>query len=162
MTEYHPEQELCKKCGFCCDDTLFPHGTIEADEILPFGLVEIYEKGERSFKLPCPHFNGLCTIYHQGRPEVCDSFQCLLFEDVMVEETSLEEALQLVEQIKAQKKRMCQLLSAYPGKTLREKFRAFQRRHSDQRNSAEFKLSHKDLLTEWVLYNTRLKRFYID
>ena len=162
MPETDTEQELCKNCGFCCDSTLFPHATIEAGDVLPPGLPEVYEEGNPCFKLPCPYFNGLCTVYHEGRPAVCDTYKCTLLENFIEGEVCFEEATQLVAKIKDQKARINQLLLAYPGETLMERYKEFQRQNSALKDTAEFRLQNKDLLMEWVLFNTRLKRFSTD
>lgn len=152
-------QDLCKNCGFCCDDTLFPHATVKKDEILPPGLEEVSEEGKRHFKLPCPHFDGTCTIYHQGRPLVCATFQCPVLEQYSEGKLSFAEAAQLIAQLKAQKVRMNQLLSTYAGETITDRYNEFQRHHAEKANTVQFKLEHKKLLMEWVLYKTRLEKF---
>jgi len=162
LADTNTEQDLCKRCGFCCDDTLFPHASVKKDEVLPPGFEEVVEKKKRYFVLPCAHFNGICTIYHQKRPTICSSFQCLVLERVIKGENSYAEADQLIAQLKSQKARINQLLAAYPGATIADRYSEFQRRHAAHINTAEFKLQHKDLLMEWVLYKTRLKQFIAD
>ncbi|MGY8825388.1 MAG: YkgJ family cysteine cluster protein [Candidatus Latescibacterota bacterium] len=162
MADTNAEQDLCKNCGFCCDDTLFPHGSVKKDEVLPPGFEEVIEKGKRYFTLPCPHFNGTCTIYHQGRPKICGTFQCAVLEKSIAAEISFTEAAQFIAQIKTQKARLNQQLAAYPGATITDRYNEFQRQNSTVKNTAEFRLQHKDLLMEWVLFKTRLKRFNVD
>ena len=78
------EQEICIKCGFCCDGTFFSTATVEKGEkeFLPTLLQKRYirtEKGER-FKQPCPYFNKKCTIYDQKKAQICSSFRCQLLK----------------------------------------------------------------------------------
>jgi len=41
MTEINPEQELCKRCGFCCDGTLFRYAVVKDDDVLLPGMEEV-------------------------------------------------------------------------------------------------------------------------
>jgi len=158
MSETSAEQDLCKSCGFCCDDTLFPRAVVKKDEILFPGFEEEVEEGERHFKLPCPHFDGFCTIYEQ-RPHICQTFECSVLEQCSKGETSFDDAAQLIAQLKRQKARINQLLSSYPGATLADRYSEFKRQHAAELKSPQFRLAHKDLLMEWVLFKTRLKKF---
>jgi len=162
MSETNSEQDLCKGCGFCCDGTLFNHGTTKADEVLPPDIEEIFKKGKRCFKLPCPYFNGACTIYHQGRPSICGTFKCTVLKNFIAGEIQFAEATQLIDLIQSQKARIRQLLVAYAGETLSEQYKEFQRQNADRKNTPEFRLQHKNLLTEWALFKMRLKRFRAD
>lgn len=95
-----PEQIICLSCGFCCDSTLFDNATVKAGEKgnLPPKIEEKYfmnESGEL-FRLPCPYFDGKCTIYDQRKPQICSSFRCQLLKDFASGKISREEALLLV------------------------------------------------------------------
>jgi hypothetical protein len=99
------EQKLCVECGFCCDRTLFDVARVYDDEKL-WGVFEEREtevKGQRYFKLPCPHFDTKCTIYDQNKPRICSSFRCKLLKDVEANEVTSGEALQIIEQVKTQR-----------------------------------------------------------
>lgn len=159
MSETNREQELCKRCGFCCDDTLFLHANAKPKEVLPPEMEEIVEKGKRSFRLPCSYFNGVCTIYHQKRPAICGTFTCAVLDDFTAGEIEFAAAAQLIERIQSQKARLRQLLVGYCGETLTEQYDEFRRQHADRKNTPEFRLQHKELLMEWALYKMRLKRF---
>ena len=159
MSDTNPEQALCKGCGFCCDDTLFPHAVVEKDEVLPPGFEEVVEEGKRYFTLPCSHFNGMCTIYHEQRGSTCGTFQCSVLEDAIEEEISFVEAADLVANVQSQKARINRLLAAYPGATIRDRYAEFERQHAERKDTMEFKLQYKDLLIEWVVFKARLKRF---
>ena len=80
------EQEICIKCGLCCDGTLFNLATVEKGEkeFLPTLLQKRYivtEKGER-FNLPCPYFDKKCTIYNEKKANVCSGFRCQLLKNL--------------------------------------------------------------------------------
>ncbi|RDB04325.1 hypothetical protein [Runella aurantiaca] len=81
------EQEICVKCGICCDGTLFNHAELEPGEMssgsLPKKIEQNYRKmGEKErFVLPCQYFEGKCTIYDQNRAIVCSAFRCQLLKD---------------------------------------------------------------------------------
>ncbi|WP_313114053.1 YkgJ family cysteine cluster protein [Aequorivita sediminis] len=96
-----PEQEICIKCGLCCDGTLFNHAVLRKDEkeSLPPLIAKRYmqtETGE-AFKLPCPYFDKKCTIYDQEKPDVCSSFRCQLLKNLSKEKTTKVDAAQIVE-----------------------------------------------------------------
>ncbi len=108
------EQRLCVRCGLCCDGTLFERGRIFADDDLARleadGFILIATARGTGFAQPCPHHqNGLCAVYHQGRPQVCHTFRCALLRRVDAGELAWAEALAriertvaLVERIQAQ------------------------------------------------------------
>lgn len=80
------EQEICIKCGFCCDGTLFDTAALKKGEkeFLPALLQNRYigpENRER-FKLPCPYFDKKCTIYDQKKVYVCSAFRCQLLKSL--------------------------------------------------------------------------------
>ena len=45
MSEINPEQELCKRCGFCCDGTLFRYAVVNDDDVLLPGMEDSEEDG---------------------------------------------------------------------------------------------------------------------
>jgi hypothetical protein len=85
-TNLTSEQEICIKCGICCDGTLFNYAVLKKGEkeFLPKLLKKKYiltETGE-AFKLPCPYFDKKCTIYDKEKPHVCSSFRCQLLKNL--------------------------------------------------------------------------------
>ena len=96
------EQELCRNCGFCCDHTLFDIAGIKADEILPekFVGMECRKDDQRYFKLPCPYFDGVCTIYQEEKAHVCGSFRCKVLKDSTDGKISFSDALEIIKDIK--------------------------------------------------------------
>lgn len=94
------EQEICVKCGFCCDGTIFGHAHLKPGEkaSIPEKLrINIYiENGEEYFPQPCPYFEGKCTIYNQCRAEICGTYRCQLLKDLATGLINNSEALRIV------------------------------------------------------------------
>ena len=158
MSVINPEQELCKRCGFCCDGTLFRYAVVKDDDVLLPGMEEVKEK-DRSFRQPCPYFSELCTAYHLQRPSICCSYRCDLLEKASDGEILFEEVAELVRRVKSQKARLEKMLEAYSGYTLDDRYEQFEVQHKLQLNTPAFRIQHKDLLIEWALYRQRLKEF---
>jgi hypothetical protein len=98
------EQRICVVCGFCCDGTLFDKGTLLAGEkgTLPEKMEENYFKtadGE-FFNMPCPYFNGKCSIYYQKKANICSSFRCRLLNDVAGQKVTTDDALKIISNVK--------------------------------------------------------------
>lgn len=97
------EQDLCVSCGFCCDKTLFDVASLSKNEETHgfFAENEIEIKGDRYFKLPCAYFDSKCTIYDQRKPKVCSAFKCELLKTLIKGEILKEDALRIVQEVKA-------------------------------------------------------------
>lgn len=99
-TNLTPEQEICIKCGICCDGTLFNNAVLKKGEkeFLPPLIKKRYFKTEtgEAFKLPCPYFDKKCTIYDQEKPHVCSSFRCQLLKNLAKEKINKVDAVQVV------------------------------------------------------------------
>ena len=87
---------ICTECGLCCDGSLFPkaHVIDEDDQATAqrLGLTTFEESGKRYFKLPCPCFDQLCTVYDVKRPHICKAFFCEPLKKANKGDISLEEA----------------------------------------------------------------------
>lgn len=96
------EQELCISCGFCCDKTLFEVASIPKGEEIAdhFEKQEIELKGDRYFKLPCPHFDEKCTIYDKQKPKICSAFKCRLLKSMINEKIEKQDALKVISEVK--------------------------------------------------------------
>lgn len=94
------EQQICVKCGLCCDATLFQHAHLNPGERghLPEKIEQnsISDDGKDYFLLPCLYFSGKCTIYDQPRADVCFSFRCRLLNDFADGNISRDEAMRVV------------------------------------------------------------------
>ena len=101
------ESEICISCGFCCDGTLYnkaaygPGDTTES--LITIGLTPIdVSPGERRwFRMPCPNFTGLCSIYASPRPWICGAFRCRPLRSVKKGKYTVTQAQQIVRETKA-------------------------------------------------------------
>ncbi|QHV96967.1 hypothetical protein [Spirosoma endbachense] len=95
------EQEICVKCGFCCDGTLFSYAVLQAGEQgnLPEKIEQNYSKedGREFFKLPCSYFCGKCTIYDQKRASICSAFRCQLLKDFSIDKITQANAMRIID-----------------------------------------------------------------
>jgi len=97
------EQELCKICGLCCDGTIFKGAYIinemDLERSRSFNLSFDSTKDNKIFfKLPCHHFNGICTIYHVRRPHICGSFYCDLIVKLRKKEMKFDKVKEIIEE----------------------------------------------------------------
>ena len=93
---------LCKSCGLCCTGHLFIWAKLRPSELDPaesLGLTVFRSNPtERGFSQPCPLWQGQCTVYDSPHyPHVCRSYKCKLLKDVIAENTSLPNALTVIE-----------------------------------------------------------------
>lgn len=110
MTDVNPANEspaslLCKSCGLCCTGHLFIWAKLRPSELDPaesLGLnVFRSDPTERGFSQPCPLWRGQCTVYDSPHyPHVCRSYKCKLLKEMMAENTSLPNALTVIQQAK--------------------------------------------------------------
>ncbi|AXE20519.1 hypothetical protein DR864_23660 [Runella rosea] len=126
------EQEICVKCGLCCDGTLFSHAVLQKGERgnLPEKIEQQYGKEGESefFTLPCAYFEGKCTIYNQKKAVVCSAFRCQLLKTFANGDVSQKDAIKIV--------------------TDALKFKAEIYQFYKQTFGVEFKLSFRELLAE--------------
>ena len=77
---------------------------------------------QRGFSHPCPLWKGQCTIHDSSHyPHVCRAYKCKLLKEVLGENTSLPDALTLVEQAKGMIRELEALLPASSIKNFRER-----------------------------------------
>jgi uncharacterized protein len=93
--------QICTRCGFCCDGTLFNRLNADQGEDLA-DLVQIgmppkntRTEGVLAFDLPCSHFNGLCSVYTH-RPVACRRFRCRLLRKLDRGEITVPAAEQVI------------------------------------------------------------------
>jgi hypothetical protein len=108
--------QLCTRCGLCCDGTLFADVELRAGDdakrLAKFGLT-LHRKGKskRAFAQPCACFDGtLCTIY-EDRPKRCGWFECGLLKRVEAGEMKASIALKKIAKAKAMAGKVKGLLS---------------------------------------------------
>lgn len=114
------EQEICVRCGFCCDGTLFHHANLNPGERggLPENIEEacFSRDGNDFFRLPCAYFDGRCSIYDQKKADVCSDFRCQLLKDYAAGKLSSGEALLLVGQAVRMREDLIREFARFAGK----------------------------------------------
>jgi len=108
-------EQLCQKCGLCCDSTLFADVELRAGDdsaqLRKHGL-KLEKKGLRkmAFAQPCACFDGVnCRIYHD-RPKRCRTFECGLLKKVNDGEMTAATALKKIASAKAKAEHVRELL----------------------------------------------------
>lgn len=117
---------LCKSCGLCCTGHLFNSTKLrsaELDSARALGLnVFGSEPRQRGFSQPCPLWEGQCTVYTSAHyPHFCRTFKCRLLKEVLDENTSLPNALTVVQQAKGLIHELEMLLPVSPDINFRER-----------------------------------------
>jgi len=97
--------QLCLSCGLCCLGVMEKAAVLEPNEIeLAKELkLECFIAGDGIYKfhLLCPLVNeNVCTVYNNRHPSVCSEFQCLLLDQLLNDEISLEASLIIIHKIK--------------------------------------------------------------
>ena len=108
-------EQLCQKCGLCCDSTLFADVELragdDATQLRKHGLkLEKKGLGKMAFAQPCACFDGVnCGIY-DDRPRRCRTFECGLLKKVDDGEMTAATALNKISSAKAKAERVRELL----------------------------------------------------
>nr|AAS07883.1 putative metal-binding protein [uncultured marine bacterium 463] len=95
---------LCQSCGLCCTGfacevvIVKPEGDEAYADRFANGLVLASDGQHRFLELPCPAFDGNCTMYEQ-RPSDCRSYQCDLLEQVLGGALSRDKADQVISEV---------------------------------------------------------------
>jgi Putative zinc- or iron-chelating domain len=121
---------LCKSCGLCCTGHLFVWAKLrpaELDSAEALGMTVFRsDPSQRGFSQPCPLWQGQCTIYTSPQyPHVCRAYKCKLLKEVLSENTSLPNAVAVVEQAKEMIHELEALLPISPGTNFRERLVAY-------------------------------------
>ena len=107
--------QLCLKCGLCCDSTLFADVELRAGDdpkqLKKLGLsLQKKGRGKLAFAQPCACFDGqLCGIYGE-RPRRCRLFECGLLKRVGTGEITVNAALKKISTAKNQAEKVRELL----------------------------------------------------
>lgn len=151
-TNESPANMLCKSCGLCCTGHLFVWAKLRPSELDPaesLGLnVFRSDPNERGFSQPCPLWQGQCTVYDSPHyPHVCRSYKCKLLKEVIAENTSLPNALTVIEQAKAMIREVESLLPASAETNFRQRL-VMELEEADglALTNAEFRLKAESLL----------------
>ena len=95
--------KLCLECGLCCTGIFFHKAHIYTQEdrniVKAFNGDIIFHKEEEYFKIPCPAYEGKCTIYPHY-PSVCQDHRCALLNSINKHEINLEKSIIVVKEMK--------------------------------------------------------------
>ncbi|MBM4377870.1 MAG: YkgJ family cysteine cluster protein [Deltaproteobacteria bacterium] len=125
------KEDLCLRCGLCCDGSLFSFLGIKPDEVArvePRGLkVHARPDGRLALDLSrgCPGLSGKCCTLYGDRPQACRDYKCLLFMALEEGEVGLSEARSVVDETHA----TLAALHASPSPPSRQDAQRILRRH---------------------------------
>ena len=95
--------KLCLECGLCCTGVFHADAIINSPEdkecAKSFDAIIVSQNGKEYFELPCPVFEGKCTIYPHN-PSVCRNHKCNLLVSIDSGEIKLEKAIAIVREMK--------------------------------------------------------------
>jgi uncharacterized protein len=110
--------ELCRRCGLCCDGTLFtqvPLAPAEAEALCGRVGTRVEADGSQVLPQRCGALHGEgCGVYAE-RPAVCRAFRCLLLTAAQEGEVSAQEALRLIAEAHRRLEALEQALPSQPG-----------------------------------------------
>ena len=117
---------LCKSCGLCCTGHLFIWAKLRPSELDPAEALGMNvfrsDPRQRGFSHPCPLWKGQCTIHDSPYyPHVCRAYKCKLLKEVISENTSLPDALRVIENAKGLIHELETLLPASSNRNFRER-----------------------------------------
>jgi len=117
---------LCMACGLCCTGHLFNWVRLKPSELDPIeGLgvpVMRSDPTERGFSLPCPLWNGACSIHDSpAYPRACKAYRCKLLKAAAAGAEVLPAALETVARARAMIAELEAYLPRSPGRGFRER-----------------------------------------
>ncbi len=163
-------EELCKECGLCCRGIFHTYAYLYTDDDIRIAKKEnipiIFnnEINHNAFTLPCPVFNGLCSIYSE-RPSVCGAHKCDLLESVLCDDITIEASLHVVKKMQdilndilpELKDLTRNTASNNPVKLMNNAYDSL----GDESSVNKFKKKHATLLIKYGVFNfLRHKYFY--
>lgn len=154
-------EALCKECGLCCKGIFHPYAILYTEQDISIAknanIPIRFDKDDNRhvFALPCPVFDGKCSIY-PDRPSVCPKHKCGLLEGVIHGTKTLENAQEKVESIKnililllPKLKRISHdIENSYPRDLIKKIFENLK----DKQAREEFKQTHKKMLVEYGIF----------
>lgn len=164
--------ELCRRCGLCCDGSLFgrvPLGPEESIAQLQAAGFQIQpdETNRQTFAQPCPQYqNCQCRMYDQ-RPRKCREFECKVLSRFVNGEIDMEEALRRVETLRAQRGQLVELikihLPEFAGRPLREALREVRNLLAVKGEAGkQIQKRHGQLLVQAIAFRTSRKRYFVE
>lgn len=159
-------QEICTRCGMCCDGTLFQKANIGENENLSSGFsFEIIDHEGKGFKLPCPYFRDhFCLIYETRPYVVCSSFECKLLTRFSKEELTFQEAMKIIETAGDLKTKVeSQLTESFPDNpadSLAIRMKFFNDIFTTRSGEIEFRKTYGRLLLDYVVLDKHLSTHF--
>jgi Fe-S-cluster containining protein len=93
-------EDLCLRCGLCCDGTLFGDVELQGSDdlaVLSQAGVVLRRKGKRQiFTQPCACLDGRSCRIYQNRPARCRTFDCQVLRRSFTRELNRSQALRLI------------------------------------------------------------------
>lgn len=95
--------KLCLECGLCCTGIFHDRAILYTKEdkkcAETFGATFVFQDNKEWFRLPCPVYEGKCSIY-PNNPSVCQKHECNLLKSVSSQKIELEKAIKVVHEMK--------------------------------------------------------------
>ena len=154
----------------CCRGIFHPRAVIydELDLVaakrIRAEIIHIPGEENPLFRLPCPAFNDVCTVY-PDRPSVCRKHQCQVLADTLDESISFEQASQRVKHTKTLLDKLLptlqQLAQDTSSQRPEELMGKILSRLPAEKDRSEFKKNNSQLLIEYgVFIKARDTQFY--
>lgn len=159
---------IYKRCGFCCDGSLFAKGRLNDDEkIDPASQISILTDEvthERAFRQPCCYLkDNLCAVYN-CRPFVCRSFKCLLMNSVNDNSLTFEKAIGVLTRHNAIilriEDRMNSLFPNFINLSLSERISLFEKLHVNSIAPTEFRKKYGQLIPDIDSHNMFKNKYF--
>jgi len=160
-------QNICIKCGLCCDGTLFSYAYLKDSETLTSPYLFrtfILQEGRKAFKLPCCYLKDKkCSIYNNRPYSICAEFKCKLLNAVENGETTYSDAIAIVDEtITLKEKVELKLSQRFPqliSESLNTQKKDFDDIYKSAANSRDFRKENGDILIDIMSLNKSLSSF---
>jgi len=159
-------EQLCTRCGLCCNGALFADVKLNPGERAPVAraLAAAVAKPARARRplarlvQPCAAFDGrLCRIY-ADRPSHCHNFVCALLGQVRGGGTDVKTALAIIRRTRARAARAGRLLAALGDDDVTAPLAARFRRTAARLGDGSAGASESDLFSQLTLVMHELNR----
>lgn len=167
------KNNICIKCGLCCDGTLFSWANIEPNEVIdklfPIETIKIDKSDKKTFSLPCQFLsNCLCSIYASEtpkRPLTCIKFKCKLLQKYEANQITYSESITLIKKTKELAQKNDDLINdTFP--ELKElstskKIKALKNKLEIANNQAEFRKQFGNILLSSFTFEHWQKKYFV-
>jgi hypothetical protein len=167
------ENNICIKCGMCCDGTLFTFANIEKDEklhpLFEAEIITINQSEKTGFSQPCAYLNDcVCSIYNSEkikRPLVCGKFKCKLLVKYQASQINYNDAIALIEKTKDLAAKQNNLLSnTWPELSklsTAKKIKELKNMLEKSEDKTQFRKQFGQLLLSTFTFETYLKKHFM-